>query len=335
MYTPRIQGNPPLTRRLVEDGIFRNDPFSLVDVGASGGIDWYWDVFGDSLRAVGFDGLVKEVERLNAEASRQGRQYYAYLVGDKSYQSPEGIPNRQPFPRTSAARAVEITSTNYAAKYFDQTGECVYATEMIELDQFFLKDHAANVDFIKIDTDGSDYQVLRGARQLLAQSNVLGIGIEAQFHAGVHDETNTFRNIDRLLTGMGFSLFDLEVYRYSRAVLPSRFVYRIPAQTETGQVLWGEALYLRDAAEPHYEADWKTTLPAPKMMKLACLFELFGLPDCAAELLLRHRAALAGLLDIDACLDLLAPASSARKRASYSQYVAGFEKDPASFYPPK
>ncbi len=332
METPRINPNPPLTRQIVQSGVLRETPFCLVDVGASGGTDGYWDVFGEDLRAFGFDGLVKEVERLNAEERTKGRRYYSYLVGDKSYETPTGVPNTQPFQRTSAARASEVTKKNYAATYFDRTGACVYTDEMIELDSFFLRDNPADVDFIKIDTDGSDYQVLLGAKELISKGPVLGIGIESQFHGLVHDQSNTFRNIDRLLTGWGYSLFDLEVHRYTRASLPGRFCYRIPAQTTRGQVLWGEALYLRDAGMKGYETDWAIQLSIPKILKLLCLFEIFGLEDCGAELLLKYRANLAGRLDVDACLDMLTPEVNGAK-VSYERYVELFEQDPSSFYP--
>src|ERR1700680_3874070 len=160
MQTPRVNWNPPFTKSLVERGSFRDQPVSLVDVGASGGIDGYWETFGDSLLAFGFDSLIREVERLNATRPGENRRYYGYLVGDKSYQAPQGIPDTQPFSRTSPVRATEITNCDYAATYFDQTGSGLSATQTIELDQFFLRDHPADVDFIKVDTDGSDYQVL-------------------------------------------------------------------------------------------------------------------------------------------------------------------------------
>jgi FkbM family methyltransferase len=312
--------------------VFKTDPFCLVDVGASGGIDGYWDIFGDSLRAIGFDGLTNEVERLNA-LGHPNRRYYSYLVGDKGYQPATGVPDTQPFPLTSAARAQEITKRSFAETYYDRSGQCLYATETIELDQF-LRDNPMDVDFIKIDTDGSDYQVLRGAKQLLSNGRVLGIGIEAQFHGLVHDESNTFRNIDRLLTGFGFCLFDLEVYRYSRSALPKRFLYRMPAQTEAGQVIWGDALYLRDAGRKDYESDWHITLPPHKILKLACISEVFGMEDCAAELLLKYEPMLSGLVDVRACLDKLTPTVNGEK-LSYQSYIQRFEANPEWLFPLK
>ena len=322
-----------MTLHLVNSGVFRGKPFCVVDVGASGGIDQYWDIFGGDLRAYGFDGLIKEVERLNAAVSGRDVRYYSCLVGDKGYQKPQRVPDTQPFERTTAARAMRIKNCNFAETYYDGTGAGECATEMIELDQFFLRDHPEDVDFIKVDTDGSDYQVLRGAKELLSTRQVLGVAVESQFHGLVHDESNTFRNIDRLLTGLGFSLFDFEIYRYSRAVLPRPFVYRMPAQTLGGQVLFGDALYLRDAASEGYETDWAMGFPPDKIVKLACLFEIFGLADCAVELLLKFRTQIASSLDVDSCLDILTPQVDGEK-LSYQQYVERFERNPDSFYPP-
>jgi FkbM family methyltransferase len=321
-----------MARQIADRGLLRQEPFCLADVGASGGIDGYWEVFGDSLRAFGFDPLTKEVDRLNASVKGRDLHYYSYLVGDKSYRPPQGVQDMQFFSRTSAARAVEIKRCNYAATYLDQTGAGQYTSEMIELDQFFLRDHPADIDFIKVDTDGSDYQVLCGASELLSTRQVLGIAIECQFHGLVHNESNTFRNIDRFLTGLGFSLFDLEVYRYSRASLPKPFVYRIPAQTEGGQVSAADALYLRDAGNKNYERDWKFEFSPRKIVKLACLFEIFGLNDCAAELFLKYRTRIGGLLDVDECLNTLTPSVQGQP-PNYRKYVRRFEQNPDSFYP--
>lgn len=335
MYTPRIQTDPKLTKSLVAKGVFQSSPLGLVDVGASGGIDNYWNVFDTCLRAFGFDPLVKEVERLNAISQNGNQHYYPYLVGYKRYDEflPPSCqsPRRSLYARTSAIRAQKLTQREYVRSLNDQTGEGLLAKELIELDEFFLRAHPMDVDFIKIDTDGSDYQVLLGAQELLARSPVLGVAVECQFHGIVHDSANIFSNIDRLLRGLGFSLFDIEVYRYSRAALPKPFVYRIPAQTMAGQVLWADVLYLRDAGEEGYEAAWSVTLTGLKILKLACLFEIFGMEDCSAELLVQYRDRLLNLVDVDTCLDLITPALQGAT-TSYVCYLEQFDTNPESFF---
>lgn len=340
MHTPRTNYNPELIKHLVSQNIFESDPLSLVDVGVSGDIDGYWKAFG-SLRAFGFDPLVKEVDRLRSLHKDDGLSFFPYLVGYKNYDQmfspdlrngPASVPDTQPFARTSAARAQALTKCDYARTYFDQTGAGIYATEMIELDEFFLKSHPTNVDFIKIDTDGSDYQVLLGAKHLISERQVLGIAVESQFHGLVHDAANNFSNIDRFLRGLGFSLFDLEVYRYTRGVLPKPFVYAIPAQTTEGQVLWGDALYLRDVGQDRYEETWSISFSPGKLLKLAALFELFGLGDCAAELFKKYGERLPPTINVERCLDLLTPPLRGRQ-LSYRQYNEAFESDTKLFFP--
>lgn len=336
MYTPRIASNPKLTKSLIERRVFQSSPVCLVDVGASGGIDYYWNLFDADLRAVGFDPLVKEVERLNSLHGNGTQKYYPYFVGYKRYDEILPRPARKnqpnPFERSSAVRTQSLTKCDYARAYYDQTGEGLFAQEMIELDEFFLRTHPMDVDFVKIDTDGSDYQVLLGAQELLQSCPVLGVAIECQFHGLNHDAANTFSNIDGLLRRLGFSLFDMEVYRYSRAALPKPFVYTIPAQTVSGQVLWADTLYLRDAAGKDYETSWPVRLTEQKILKLACFMEIFGVEDCAAELLIKYSGRLGALVDVDASLDLLTP-ELAGEKLRYAQYLKRFEQNPGMWFP--
>jgi hypothetical protein len=61
-----INYSPRMTAALVEAGAFKKQPFTVVDVGARGGVAPYWSVFGDHLRIIGFDLDPGECARLNA-----------------------------------------------------------------------------------------------------------------------------------------------------------------------------------------------------------------------------------------------------------------------------
>jgi hypothetical protein len=185
-----------------------------------------------------------------------------------------------------------------------------------------------SVDFLKIDTDGHDIAVLLGAERLLSEGEVLGVKIEAQFHGPIHPFANTFHNIDGFLRDHGFTLFDLNQRRYSRAALPDAFFGSRPGRTRTGQLMWGDALYLRDLAPADYERMFAFNVSSERVMKLACLFDLFDLPDCAAELLTSR----ADFLDADMreqLLDLLVSGAP----GSYRARLAAFNSDFTSFYP--
>src|SRR5206468_612605 len=115
----------------------------------------------------------------------------------------------------------------------------------------------------------------------LREAPVAGVQVEATFHGPLHPQAQGFGNVDRFLREAGFSLFDMETSRYSRAALPSRFAGNLPGATEKGQLWWGDFLYFRDFGDPAYERNWSCRVTPDKALKLACCFELYDLADCA------------------------------------------------------
>lgn len=332
----KLNDQPRLIAELLAHRSAHIQPFILADVGASGGIQPYWRVFGDSLQAVGFDPLTREMERLNAQEKNKRVHYCAAAVGYRRYAEllpNQSLPNDQSYSRSSSVRAQELLRCNYPQTFFDQTHSGDLNSELIELDDYFLKQHPAAVDFIKIDTDGHDYEVLLGAEQLLAQSPVMGVLVEAAFHGPIHSAITSFSTIDIFLRNRGFSLFDLDVWRYSRAALPKPFHWRLPANTSAGPVDWADCLYLRDAAIDGYEQTWNLRLSMSKLLKLCCLCELFSLEDCAAEILVKYRDRLEECVDVERNLDLLTPPLPDGTQVSYRSYNAFFDQNLEAFYP--
>ena len=95
----------------------------------------------------------------------------------------------------------------------------------------------------------------------------------------------TFAEVDAFLQDHGYELYDLETYRYARAAYPSPRLYdyrhadgtRDPLGANVeGQILTGDALYVTTS---------KTE--GERALKLACIFELHRLRDCAVDLLAR------------------------------------------------
>lgn len=341
MDTPRINLAATVTQKLARHESFSSNPFVLVDVGASGGIPSYWRQFEPHLAAFGFDVLVRECDRLNREEANSAVRYYDRFVGWEGYRDvmPADVErdvraawSNQPFPRTSASRLQHAQKAPVAQYYNADDPEIVYTKQRTSLDAFFAERSDVRVDFIKVDTDGQDYEVLCGAQRVLDEHQVLGLLVEVQFHGILHPHANLFANIDRFLRERGFSLFDLETYRYTRGNLPGHFVYRLPAQTHEGQVLAGDALYLRDVAAPQYDQRWGP-LSESKLLKLICLFEIFGLPDCAAELLELKRDQLEKRVNVPELLGQLT-AEMHPGIGSYAQVNRRFTESPERFYPP-
>lgn len=305
--------------------------FAVVDVGASGGIADHWAVFGDSLVAVGFDPLVTNMKKMAAAERRPRVTYEAAFVGCRDFDRlfpPEQRKFSDPYHRVSSIRAQQLMQVDFVADHFNEGDELVWSDRHITLDERFADARA--LDFLKIDTDGSDIQVLLGAERLLDEGAFLGMMIEMQFHGPSHDYANTFANIDRYLRAHGFTLYDLDRNRYTRAVLPGLFEYDITAQTLSGQLLWGDALYFRDLANPGYREMWHYDVTRERLLKLVALFDLHALPDCAAELLLAHPA-LTTEAERTGLLDMLV--KSAGFDATFKEHTERFARRTREFFP--
>jgi hypothetical protein len=331
-----------LIEALVGAGAFRDDPVVLVDVGASGGISRCWRLFGECLQAIGFEPFLREVDRLNAESESPRERYEAFFVGCPQKQLPAEIVddptachNTLRWLETSASEYQQITGRSHAREVFNRGDpDTSLAAATFTLDEYFFerKPGLPTGDFNNIDTDGSDLQVLFGAERLLREKEVLGIQVEAQLHGRTHPYSNTFANIDQFLRERGFALFDFPLSKYSRRALPAKFAVPIPARTETGQTHFGDALYFRDLADPLYEKKYGYDLGPAKALKLAGLFALFGIPDCAADIIVSRREEFErlGIGAVQSWLDSLVPPLNG-VQLSYEDYMSVFRSAPQTF----
>jgi FkbM family methyltransferase len=327
-----INQSPRMTRYVVECGVFRTAPFFLVDVGASGGIDSHWREFGNQLSAVGFDPLIGEVARLNQSEQTASVRYVAAMVGCRSNpETPPGAFQTDTFAGTSTVWARALERMNYTAAVYDQTHSGASTPEMVELDEYFAGQHDA-IDFLKTDTDGQDIAVLRGSRKLLSTAGPMALAVEVLFWGAASEATNFFSNVDPYLRDLGYSLFAIEPRFHTRAALPGMFRWNQFADTHTGRACWGNTLFCRDVCLPDYEKRFGIALTPAKLLKLCCVHELYGFPDCAAEVLLQFRDRLQPVVDVDRCLDLLTPPLPDGRRVSYREYIETFRKTPAAFY---
>ena len=319
--------------------------FVLVDIGIGRGIDRQWRRFGRRLRAIGFDPPVKEIERLIAAEKNPNVKYvnaFASLPQDhpfvqKARLSPIGA--RNPWPRLSACRYLEqvypatqqICDQERLAANLWPTAELAPSEKSIVVPEFLRQGGIDNVDFLKIDVDGKDFEILNSFDDVFADFGILSIGIEVNFFGSDCETANTFHNVDRYLKARGFELFHLTTRHYSTAALPSKFLYREPGPTEFGRVLQGDAMYARDLASRLYTG-FAAALSADKILNLAAIFALFNLPDCAAETVQSFRSKLSSLCDVDQVLDLLAEQANKTVLGGgdYRKYVTRFAEGPRS-----
>lgn len=166
------------------------------------------------------------------------------------------------------------------------SGNIRYANRSATLDEIVQRAAIPAIDLLKIDTDGFELDVLRGASDTLARG-CLAVEVEVQFHGRADANANVFANIDVFLRQRGFTLLKLDTHCYSRSALPRPFVYPdLPAQTIGGPVQWGDALYCRDLLS-HFELHGPLTEADGRAIQVAALIlDCYDLGDVAAELVL-------------------------------------------------
>jgi Methyltransferase FkbM domain len=333
----------PATEYLVRKAVLRDRLFTLIDVGCSGGIAMYWRVFGKYLRAYGIDPMINEIKRLQAAETNPEVNYWAGYIGLPANhplirrRGHRGTVGNSPWDRLSTIWALEILSkasddekTKISLNRWPETKLADKSMSM-GVDEFVIKNKIKDVDFIKIDVDGEDFCALHSCGDIINSHQVLGFMLEVNFFGEAYETDHTFHNTDRFMRSHGFELFDLNISRYSRRALPAPFVLSMPAQTKWGAPVHGDALYVRDVAGK-IEHRPPFTISTDKLLKLVALYEIFSLPDCAAELLTVWREQLSHAVDVDVLLDLLTPEVDGRK-LSYQEYIASFSNDVKKFYP--
>ena len=320
--------------------------FMLLDIGCSGGINRQWRRLGRRLRAIGIDPDVREIERLAAREKNPLITYvnaFAGIAPDHPFAiKKQGKPDleRNPWPRLSTLRYMEnvyppdkkISDKERRSANLWPTAQLADPSSPIIVPEHLRHNGVSSLDFLKIDVDGKDFDLLNAFDQALTDLAVLGVGIEVRFWGSACETDGTFHNVDRFLKARGFELFNLTLRRYSTSALPSQFVGRAPGPTESGRVHHGDAMYARDLGSGLHD-DFANSLTADKILNLAAIFAIFDLPDCAAEIVLKFRHLLSQLCDVDRILDLLT--TQAEKEvfgiASYNQRMERFLRQPGRF----
>jgi FkbM family methyltransferase len=193
----------------------------FIDVGARGGIPRQWIPFKELVRVVAVEPDADEARR---------------LAGDV-------IPHA--LADTVGVRALHLTESRGASSLLEPNTP--FLSQFPEPERFeiarMVDVHTTTLDsenrgapsFVKIDVQGAELSVLKGARQMLGTS-VVGIEVETAF-APIYCGQSEFGDVHQMLTGHGFELVDLRPIYWRRAA-----PRRIPGTR--GQLVFADALYL-------------------------------------------------------------------------------------------
>jgi hypothetical protein len=284
-----------------------NISVNAIDIGCSGSRPYQWDELGSQINYFGIDPLESEIKKLVIE-NRQNSKYISGFViaPGASFRADEGT---QYFFNRSSAFYDQNNGFDIVKENFNSGQNVVYSENRYSVDELIRKSGFDSLDLLKIDVDGDDYPLLLSFSKNSASNSILTLDIESQFHGDTGEFGNTFTNISTKAKELGLHLFDIETFRYSRSALPAPYVHNFPAQTISGQVLWADAVFMCDSYELNETS---------RLIKLAALYDVYGLPDCSFELLEYHVEKLNCLIPVTEIMDKLKRAQAENQQKNIS-----------------
>jgi FkbM family methyltransferase len=304
--------SPAFTTWVIEND-WLEEPFVVIDVGVQGGPHPCWKHLKDKVHIYGFDAVPKVVEELNA-GKQPNEAYFATALGDE-----EGT--REFYVRSTG-------SSHYGSSFYELPSDLggrgalqpglLTKVPITRLDTLFARGVIPPADHIKVDCDGHDPEVIRGARGYLAQSNVVSVIIETAFTVSTTYPRSHFVAISDVLTAHRLRVFDLALMRTARpsyVVAKARHPWPAPdPMNDVPDLCMGapgtiDALFCRDFVSEQVTPAHFATVPGAviepttdKIIKSMINFELHGLMDCAVELAEHFRPLLSHRLDVDTAI---------------------------------
>jgi hypothetical protein len=281
-----------------------------IDVGCSSGRPYQWERLGSALHYVGIDPLKNEVARLG-NLKEPNSKYISGLLQIDGGSGSADAATMQFFNRTSAWKEMQSGYDQVAAT-FNSGLEVIVDETKVSVEDLMALLPFKRLDLLKIDIDSDDYLAMNQFFKSGFGAELLLLDIESQFHGNPDDKGNSLWNIGKLANQNNLHLYDLEVNRYSRSALPSKFIYRFPAQTQNGQALWGDALFIKDSINEGLSVD--------DLVKLIAIYEVYGLYDCALEVIDNKQTELSSLIPVSALRMSLIENHNKREQKTHIQH---------------
>lgn len=199
----------------------------LVDIGASGGLEARWRSIRGNIKAFLFEPDERSLEEL--KLADYVEEMFPVGLGSSELTTPLNL-CRSPGASSILSPCHSFLSLFSDAKRFDVTKQVDIKLPTLD---HCLMSRWQDCDFIKIDTQGTELDILRGGDALL-DSPIIGLEIEVEF-VRLYENQDLFGDVCSHLESKGFEFFDfVNICRWER----ERF-------TLFGQAVFGDGLFLR------------------------------------------------------------------------------------------
>ncbi len=341
-----ILWNPRMTHQLVRDKVLSGSELVLVDVGMRGGIQQHWTMFNDQLRVIGIEPDEAECRRINSAQTAWKQVCFPVFLDSMPrergmYQRAHNRAADGLHPNRSGGQRFGIPQDNNwaAAGRITQQIQNMHVTDQVNqpeppstafvktttYEKFSDDNGLPPPDFMKVDVEGAEYDVLRGAERFLGPDGLFGLEVEVRI-APLMDAPS-FTEVCQYLASRGYHPYNMSLTRCSRNALPlepdgdHRDHLGNPmlgGPTQRGQIVFGDFVFFRDTIVDN-------VMSPMRILKCAAVLEIYNLPDCAAELLIYYRNLLSSHINVDEYLSRLIPDVFERP-LPHSQYIDIYKK---------
>jgi FkbM family methyltransferase len=303
---------PSFTQWVTEHGLL-HEPFVVVDIGVQGGPHPRWNYLGRYAHIYGFDPIGEVIDELE-KTNTLNRFYRAMALGDEDGERQLTISSNTYESSFYKSKAVSGSSPNGIA-----LGNRL--VKVRRLDTLFAAGEIPSADYIKIDCEGFEPPVIRGAREYLARSNVLCVTTETNLGVSPVYSRTPFVEICEMLSEHRLLVFDLNAVRIPRSSYvaarrlrpwPESDIMRDSPLLDVGQLRTFDFVFCRDfvaeSNSPHNFGTFPDASFAPtvdKLIKSMINFELHGLMDCAVDLAQHYATMLAERIDVEEAIERL------------------------------
>jgi len=268
----------------IESIIPRN--FDFCDVGARWGIEEPWKFFRDIISLISFEPDKEEYESLTKKKDSKD-MVYPYALSNENKNMSLNL--------TKSRGCSSLYKPNYAflKNYSDVDRfqiESTITVETTSLDNLYNDKVFSNIDFVKIDVQGAELDILKGGEKFLYK-NILGIQVEVEFQP-MYENQPLFSDVDSFIRNhLGLQIQDLRKTYW-------KYPEGINIGANKGQIIFGDALYFRS---PHETVSWCSNFnkdEASSKLQMACFMGIvYGYLDYSLCLL--NQPSICDFLEID------------------------------------
>jgi FkbM family methyltransferase len=292
------------TRWVVKSGHLR-ESLVVLDLGVQGGENPGWHLLGDYLSVYGLDPIEEVIDDLQERNRHHANLHYHCIAagsedGEREFYFNAADPRSSSFYRQDGDR--------FGTRHIDQAR----AVQVRRLDTLLNEGTIERPDFLKIDVEGLEKEVLLGGQVILR--SVLGVESESSFSVSPSYPRGHFATVQEMLLERKLIAFDFSFNRIPRETfqhaIERKGLPRIRDQDRVGKPATVNVLFCRN---PIDEADRQDTYLSPyqplsvdQLIKMMIIYELHGLNDIALDTAERFRKDLASRFDVDKAIDLLA-----------------------------